>query len=166
MSVLEQELLEHFAAFVKASFIYPANNERVTTSCDELKAVFEKLPQEKEYGHSITIEGDAFRVSGIPIEAENATARWLHDSFMKARIGGVEVSGNVALDALHEFAEKLRQSFARLDSKEISMWDVEIEGGAAGRAALLRSSRPGRRARRRAHRVPRAPPRRGDPQPP
>ncbi|MCA8955352.1 MAG: hypothetical protein KDC87_04720 [Planctomycetes bacterium] len=125
---LEEKLLEQLAAFLKASFIYPSNNERVYKVCDELRRVFEELPREREFGHSVAIEGDDFRVSGISVKAATPGAKWLHDALLRARVGGVEISGDVTLEALHTFAEKLRASFARPDQKELNLLGMEFPG--------------------------------------
>lgn len=124
--VRERELLDHLAGFLKASFIYPRNNQRVQRGCAQVFAALEDVRQD-ERPVVVTIEDEVFRVCGTRIEKLSPLAKWLKEVCVKTAIAGIEVDHGVTKSSLLDFSELLRDNYADPGVIFSALWSKPVE---------------------------------------
>ena len=126
--LVEAALLEQFAGFLKSSFIYPSNNERVQRLRDSFLETFGRIAKEAKSDPLIVVDGDAFLVVGKRLASKTPLNRWLRDVFIKTAICGVRFAREVDHEPLHNFAEQLRRNFSCPGSSFEMLWQDAFPG--------------------------------------
>jgi hypothetical protein len=103
------QLAQLLAGFLKASFIYPANNTRVVTPCQKLCESLAAQAAPVRIG----CDGEGLLVRGERVELSTGNLTWLKDMFDKVLLGGVALGEDVTPEALLAFAKQLRKGFQR-----------------------------------------------------
>ncbi len=102
-------LAGRFSTYLKASFIYPARNQRVTTSAEEFLETFRALSDDERWV-TIRFRSGELVVDETPLDASLPLAEWMLETFTKALICGVEVGPGLDSSTLAEFTEQVRAS--------------------------------------------------------
>jgi len=119
-------LVERLATFLKACFIYPDNNQRVLVTgelvLDSLREHFARRPMVEVVvgSHDLVVCG-----SRLPLRSHAQT--WLRDLFIKALIGGVELTPAVDAQSLTAAARRLQRSQIGKE-RGLAVWTEPIPG--------------------------------------
>jgi len=104
-----ERVVGQLVSFLKASFIYPANNRRVLDSANDLIDSVEREATAVS-GLTVHVVGDEVQVDGEGVELPEALNTWLRESFYRAGLAGVELRAGLRRETLAEFAERLRHA--------------------------------------------------------
>lgn len=127
-SDVEAELLQQFAGFLKASFIYPSNNERVIKIRSAYLATHALVRHKNKADFPIALDGDDYRVGAAHVANATPVTRWLRDVMIRTALGGVQIAIAVPTEGLAEFASKLRENFTKPSTNFAQLWKDEIPG--------------------------------------
>ncbi len=124
----EAAFLDDLAAYLKNSFIYPSNNERVLESA-ALVCQGVKRHQHGSEPLRVYRQGTNYMIGHIEVAVEGVRVNWLRDCFSKAALGGVEFDAHINPESLGQFAELLRQNFSSGKRANFnSMWPKAYAG--------------------------------------
>jgi len=104
-------VVDRLVSFLKASYIYPANNRRVVDAADDLIDEVDRTAK-SDRGVVVQVLGEGIRVDGEEVELSTGLTGWLKDAFVNARLAGIQLKRGVSRETLHGFADRLRRSRA------------------------------------------------------
>lgn len=122
------EALDALASFLKASFLYPANNERVLSCSDRLLQAVQQMQQDIGAEVKIRIFNKDFRVADKLVSGDKPLVEWLREALIKTALGGLALSADAHRESLAEFAEVLRRNFTNSSRGFESMWQESFDG--------------------------------------
>lgn len=120
-------LIYRLAALMRASFLYPVNNQRV------IEARQEFLNHSKTWvgaSTSLSIESrdGAVILNGVPVNTPTQLAGWIEDCFEQAFLTGMEISPDIDADSIGEIAATLRRCEEEQITDCQSLWRGEYFG--------------------------------------
>ncbi|MHC5063540.1 MAG: hypothetical protein ACYTG5_06160 [Planctomycetota bacterium] len=120
-------LVYRLAALMRASFIYPVNNQRVIEARDEFLSHSQAWISGGAY-LSVQLRNGDIELNGLPVNAPTQLAGWIRDCFEQALVSGVEVAPDIDINAIEEFATVLRRCEEESDLDYESLWGGDFFG--------------------------------------
>ncbi len=120
-------LVYRLAALMRASFIYPVNNQRVIEARDEFLSHCQAWISGGA-ALSVSLRGGDIELNCMPVKAPGQLAGWIRDCFEQAQLAGVEVAPDIDTNAIEEFATVLRRCEEEAGLDYESIWGGEFFG--------------------------------------
>jgi hypothetical protein len=130
-------LADRFAAFLKASFVYPRGHRRTGIAASEFLATLGDMLAERAPGSSIQIHFPISRpvlVDHEPVQVSGSAIDWCRSLYLRIGQTGVEVRADLRIEDLAEYATRLQDA---LRSVPIASLDAEDWSDRRIRPALL-----------------------------
>jgi len=121
-------LIKQFASYLRASFVYPATNQRVIRPGEAVVAGFN---QHRDPGGMLRLclHRDRWRVNQHRVDMDKGDPIWLREVFMSTAIAGVDLGPSLSMALLSEFASRLQTNFQGRDTSDFRLkWPGPFEG--------------------------------------
>ncbi|MEE9125507.1 MAG: hypothetical protein V3U11_00045 [Planctomycetota bacterium] len=107
-----EQLVRYFVSYLKASFVYPPANHRVTEPAEAVISGF-KQHRDSRGLLRMCLNGDKFQVNDHMVEIPEGTMSWATKAFTKTAICGVDLGPSLPKESLEWFAKRLQANFQK-----------------------------------------------------
>ncbi|MHC4516049.1 MAG: hypothetical protein ACYTGW_14470 [Planctomycetota bacterium] len=123
-----EQLVKQFISYLKASFVYPVTNPRVTKPAEAIISGLEQYRDPRGMLR-LCLHGDAFRVNKQRVVIPEAIMSWAKKAFVKTAISGVDIGPILPKESLAQFAKRLQENFQSRSGTEFqSKWPDSYPG--------------------------------------
>lgn len=115
-----EQLVKRFAAYLRASFVYPTSNQRVMRPGEAVIAGFNQH-RDPSGMLRLCLHRDRYRVNRQTVELGKGDPVWMRDVYMKTAIAGVDFGPSLTLEHLSQFAARLQTNFQSKDTTDFRL---------------------------------------------